>query len=1045
MGKLSNKEISSMLDSPVKKSKSSVNISKRQSKTKEELKKVNEEIKLKVKEEVLKYSNPSSSLNKKRIIKKLSEDLGITKVDLVADWVNECLAEIKRRTSAVSSKLKLSPTSKDEAIDLVDVEDSDSEDVATLNENINKSSDIPIKSVKVDLQNLNSTESLREENKKLKSELDLARTELTNLEVKIPKMIEDFKKYLDKSEKKHNTETIQMKDEINELKARLDLSSKETDSMVKIKKLQDQLKQYETKMKTTEKEIVNLKLTNKQSLQSINKKDQELDDANKKLKKVQDDLKNKSANHNKDLAHQKELIIKKFEKEIDLKMKKISDVSKTVTSLEDEKTENKAQIQKQTQKINELSKSLKEAYRNNVQFEELKGKVASLIESNKRLDAQKTQLLSDVKTLKKESNSRDEKQFMLLQNIDDQKFKIQDLESKLKEQDKEQSKATEQKLVVKSKEVDNLKAEIDEYKSLLVKKIEEIDKLKEMNVRKDDRIERNDKRFKDFEESIKKIKEVAENNERENERKSKRMALVFNEKIEAKDIQLREKALQHSESISKLTINFKEELSIRDMNLREYETKLKAHHKEVLEKDESLANKDIELRKFASRIVEMNKDFDREREDWKFTEINIENNIRHQMLMQYKEIKDNLIEEHKQELENVKEIQEKQFAEEKFKLETKLEEKRNLLHRIVRVVSYKPSSDVGEEKCQRQVVKLPLSYNWPLIHVSGEPEIVEDKMTTSICTITQPGHDLLNVRVPSIYIVSNAPLVQASGLKRKCDEEENVDYQITPKRRRINVQVLMITYSWPIVPYQHEKQIGIDLNFVNSILSFEFPLSPSRSQQQDEVVSLEKSGPLMIKYDWPLVLFIEEKTMIQPRTSRKRKIEVLNSIFKKNKLDFDNPLMVPGKSCIYNLHVDQDIHQKPYKPLLMVTYQPSPTNVCEPNVHSIKIDKRLLVIEESTVFPLNKKRKTVPNYSYRISSPAVRMTRSPWKLSSKSYKRSFFEFLDKQSEEDYDDSQPPLKKFKLGVESCSNNFYVDSESSSLAIVNYILHIVLTVL
>ena len=96
-----------MLDSPVKKSKSSVNISKRQSKTKEELKKVNEEIKLKVKEEVLKYSNPSSSLNKKRIIKKLSEDLGITKVDLVADWVNECLAEIKRRTSTVSSKLKL--------------------------------------------------------------------------------------------------------------------------------------------------------------------------------------------------------------------------------------------------------------------------------------------------------------------------------------------------------------------------------------------------------------------------------------------------------------------------------------------------------------------------------------------------------------------------------------------------------------------------------------------------------------------------------------------------------------------------------------------------------------------------------------------------------------------------------------------------------------------------------------------------------------------------------------------------------------------------
>merc|ERR1712025_1045898 len=104
----------------------SVNISKRQSKTKEELKEVNEEIKLKVKEEVLKYSDPSSSLNKKRIIKKLSEDLGITKVDLVADWVNECLAEIKRRTSA-SSKLKLSHTSKDEAIDLVDVEDSDSE------------------------------------------------------------------------------------------------------------------------------------------------------------------------------------------------------------------------------------------------------------------------------------------------------------------------------------------------------------------------------------------------------------------------------------------------------------------------------------------------------------------------------------------------------------------------------------------------------------------------------------------------------------------------------------------------------------------------------------------------------------------------------------------------------------------------------------------------------------------------------------------------------------------------------------------------------
>ena len=115
-------------------------------------------------------------------------------------------------------------------------------------------------------------------------------------------------------------------------------------------------------------------------------------------------------------------------------------------------------------------------------------------------------------------------------------------------------------------------------------------------------------------------------------------------------------------------------------------------------------------------------------------------------------------------------------------------------------------------------------------------------------------------------------------------------------------------------------------------------------------------------------------------------------------------------------------------------------------------------MEETREYSLKKRCKTIPSYSYRIAAPGSRLKClvTPglclsWKVNSRSSKRSFLEFLDKQSEEDYDDCQPPLKKFKLEVEPCSNDDVVDVDRSdstdntdtSIDIVDHVINFVLT--
>jgi len=602
------------------------------------------------------------------------------------------------------------------------------------------------------------------ENVKLKDELASAKAHLQSLEVKIPQMINDFTLTFNK----HIEESNKLKQELKEMK---DQAKTEEDKN-EVFNLKAMLKASEAKLKNKEKEITNLSKKSNEAAKNVKSKESQLDDANKKIKKLQEEVKQKTSGKSK--AHQEQNdTIKKFEKDIDLKMRELSVVSKRLTKLEDEKVDNGKQIQKQSQIISDLSQKLKNALKDknqsSVELEEARSKSKIYEDKFKKLETDFSSSTINSKSLRDEVKKSNEELKKKSKIIDD-------LKTKLSKEDENTSK--------RLKEVEQVnKSKRKEYVDIINQYVIKIASLeKSLNEEKDvaeNLKSKNKEQICSFEKTLKDVKDLNDSFKKE----QRKIILEYNEKLESKDLLLREKALEHSEKLSKVYQKVEE----KDLLIME----LKSN---VLELKSQIGEKDLEIRKHISRSHELRREFDKEVEVMKFEEINRANNIRHEMLLQQKNLRDKLVNDHEAALSSLERQHQDKISQVQDEMASKIEKKRLLLRKVVKVVNYKKTCDNGSETRKVQGLKLPITCNWPLVRYLARE-----------FALTNIGKEFLRFIVSAALRGFQFPHMGdvRRGIKRKQNFEEDSSSKKVKNNR--NENILMLSYSWPLVLYKPSK------------------------------------------------------------------------------------------------------------------------------------------------------------------------------------------------------------------------------------------------
>merc|ERR1719450_1346296 len=138
-------------------------------------------------------------------------------------------------------------------------------------------------------------------------------------------------------------------------------------------------------------------------------------------------------------------------------------------------------------------------------------------------------------------------------------------------------------------------------------------------------------------------------------------------------------------------------------------------------------------------------------------------------------------------------------------LQEKIQEKKDLLKKVKQALMYQPSEHQGVEKSsQNSRARLHLSYNWPLLHVSGKP--LEDEETSAIFFGTEVLDEMMKIRTCSLSWTLEPEAVR--GCKRKFDQDDF----FCSKRPKMHVPALMIGYDWPLVLHQKPKSWSITVN-----------------------------------------------------------------------------------------------------------------------------------------------------------------------------------------------------------------------------------------
>merc|ERR1712142_968930 len=564
----------------------------------------------------------------------------------------------------------------------------------------------------------------------------------------------------------------------------------------------------------------------------LQSKDKELDQAEKdnleikeKFKKIKEENKKKTLN-SKEMSDLKE-VNKRLKKENEVKEREIEVKYKQLGKLEADLKESIEKIIKLEEKNKALEKLVAKSDSN---YQKLKGDLALKTEevTSLQINAQKLTKLNttqrdkldqECKLLKDDNLSKEEKINKLLDVLVKRGDQIRDLKAqgielnkKLKEKDDQYQDLVGQfrdKVKEKDFHVEKKHKEVEKVKAAL--KVEEkgILESKKTILQLEEKLKSSECQIKEnalnFEAQIAaKEKESAEKSYNI-KKEMQKMILECNEKLDVKDQLLRAKALEHGRKLAEKTTELGDKIKEKELNLLKLNAKL-------FEKDGIIAEKEKALKMSSSRMLELKKGFEKQLEDKIISDINTQNNIRHELLVQQQQMKKELTEENdnlKKQISEEKEMIFKQFAEEKSKIRRtsheveqglvkKIQERNSLVKRIKNIHLYKPSVNIGKEK---SIVRSPspplmIKYSWPLVHVSGTA-IDPNTPKIPLYFANENLAVLLQTRLPPVLHILPVLEEKARTLKRKF--EDDVYGCIKSKKRRVAPKMLMLTYSWPLV------------------------------------------------------------------------------------------------------------------------------------------------------------------------------------------------------------------------------------------------------
>merc|ERR1712142_847169 len=624
--------------------------------------------------------------------------------------------------------------------------------------------------------------------------IELLQQSQSSLNEKYKKLLQSKDKELDQAEK-DNLEIKEKFKKIKEENKKKTLNSKEMGDLKEVnKRLKKENEVKEREIEVKYKQLGKLEADLKESIEKIIK----LEDKNKALEK---------------LVAKSDSNYQKLKGDLALKNEEVTSLQINAQKLTKLNTDVKHQY-------NELNKIYNKALIDMKRHEKLAvEKSEELVVAEKVHATQRDKLDQDCKLLKDDNLSKEEKINKLLDVLVKRGDQIRDL----KAQGIELNKKLKEKDYQYQDLVGQFRDKVKEKDFHVEKKHKEVEKVKAALKVEEKGILESKKTILQLEEKLKssecQIKENALNfeaqiaaKEKESAEKSynikkemQKMILECNEKLDVKDQLLRAKALEHGRKLAEKTTELGDKIKEKELNLLKLNAKL-------FEKDGIIAEKEKALKMSSSRMLELKKGFEKQLEDKIISDINTQNNIRHELLVQQQQMKKELTEENdnlKKQISEEKEMIFKQFAEEKSKIRRtsheveqglvkKIQERNSLVKKIKNIHLYKPSVNIGKEK---SIVRSPspplmIKYSWPLIHVSGTA-IDPSTPKIPLYFANENLAVLLQTRLPPVLHILPVLEEKARTLKRKF--EDDVYGCIKSKKRRVAPKMLMLTYSWPLV------------------------------------------------------------------------------------------------------------------------------------------------------------------------------------------------------------------------------------------------------
>ena len=651
-------------------------------------------------EELVKFPNPSVYY-KKKLATKFAKEFGIND-RIILNWLNENgkrdfgrvkITPVPSSQSSMEIKKEIvektvQSTKKTSEIQCIDIE-SDNEDgevllnesnpndsVSLLEKPVIKVRPTPAGTKKTPLKNelekkLKDKNTEKEPANDLKVKYDCLFKEyqekvdiVKNLENQIPRMISEFKKYVEDMETKHKKNLQEKEEEVKKVIDDVAKKPTKSESDKTVKNLQLQLKAKESELVATKKDLVNqkemvvndkktrnleerLKKTeteldstrkefnehkdNKEAMDNryrklIKKQEKDLDRANEdnqellnKMKKIKEDIAKKNP-PSKELVELKDLN-KKLKRDLDFKEK---EAKKAAKEREDNLMKHENIKKNLDKKVFKLEEDLKKKAKDQDEIKSLSSKLDEVRQTNIKDKAKYQSDLIDIQAeLKNVKADFTKKEDKFLEKNEMLREKIVQLESQNLES-KNKSTSSENDMVHLKLRVSTLETEKKDITAELESKKQETTSNKTVIFECKTEIENAKTLIKSSTKDISERNNIISEQKRKIETLEKSIQDMTSELQELK----KERNKMSSEKVQEIIEKVKEKeyalLKLRNV---------------VFDKDNFIKAKDAEIQKLSVRILELKKDFDKQIENRGFEEINNQNNLRHQLLVQQQDMR----------------------------------------------------------------------------------------------------------------------------------------------------------------------------------------------------------------------------------------------------------------------------------------------------------------------------------------------------------------------------------------------------------------------